>query len=115
MAPAITIEYEETPTYPNAYAYTKRYGTDLQHISTCQIFVNPDGDFDALEVSQQQIVIAHEVGHCLGLNHLGEPSLMYRAPLFYGTLTEADIIEFYRAQPQTGRLPIRAFAVVAHN
>ena len=116
LAPVITVEFEPTTTYPNAYAFARRYGVDTLHIVRCDIFVNPDGDFDALSTEQQQVIVSHEVGHCLGMDHIDGPALMARYPLFNGgVITEADVAEFQRTHPVPPVLPYRAFVSVAHD
>lgn len=51
------------------------------------------------EVEDWQIVMDHEVGHCLGLNHIPQPGIMYPALGPDTQMTIYDWVEFWHHYP----------------
>lgn len=92
-----TATVEDPPCTPGctvAWA-TERYTIDRWD-GTCVISLT--SRFEELPPAEKQTFITHEVGHCLGLDHIEHPGLMQASPLGY-TFSVWDRIEFWRVHP----------------
>ena len=88
-------------------AFTDGGLTDPAHpLDTCDILVM-SRNFDQLTPHLQQNAITHEVGHCLGLQHLDVPGIMFPSVAY--DFTDADRAEYRRVHDPLRR----AFAFVA--
>ena len=69
--------------------------------NTCTIRLRPQ--FYELDANMQQLAIMHEVGHCIGLDHISEPGIMN--PVLTASTHEspADVAEFNRVHPAAPR------------
>ena len=92
--------YATNPLYATAFSIHNDY-------SDCSIRVYDR--FYTLSPHEQSNVIVHEVGHCLGLQHILAPGVM-RADAIHD-LTEVDRVEFRRVHPLGHRIGL----VVAHD
>lgn len=112
LHPVVTIESaDENPAYNEARpsdAWTGGNGTAHCTITVWHKY------FDTNEPSIQQLIIDHEVGHCIGLMHRNDSIAIMNEAVSAGgtfTLTDADKAEFYRVHPLPGRLHIAMVAI----
>ncbi len=78
------------------YATTDRW-TDP---SVCTIRIYPL--FDTLTPDQKQGVMTHEVGHCLGMDHVSYDSIML-GPTYWTHPQPRDLTAFHLLHPGTSR------------
>lgn len=92
---------------PDSTAQHTYVGEAIWIGAVCQVTVWHSA-YDLFSPAEQQTIVDHEVGHCLGLRHIPEEGIMHA--VIGDALTGADVAEFQRAQ-----LSHHAFTVIAHD
>ena len=96
----------EEPAY--AGVTSMAWVDELNTAPECEIWT---GNRFYLQTPERQLsTVTHEIGHCLGLDHVAYPSIM-RDPSYWFTPQEADLVALRRLHP----LQRRAFAAVTAN
>lgn len=100
------VANEQPPGYEGlwivAYAAPVTYPSDL-HPSSCNItYIAPH--IQDLTIHELQNVTTHEVGHCLGLNHISQPGIM--APSYGADFSGYDRLEYWRHYPAPYQLHV---------
>ena len=89
----ITYQYvDHSYDYGPYVAWAENWDTNGEH---CVISIWPRY-WDRLPPAHQQRVIVHEVGHCLGLNHIERDSVMKGSAFEFSVW---DRVEFWRVHP----------------
>lgn len=83
-------DVSDNPAYDNVTAYGWVIGP------TCDVYTSKL--FKTLSYQQQVGLMGHEIGHCLGLEHTDEESIM-RDGTFWTQPTDQDIVNMRRMHP----------------
>lgn len=94
------VDQSDNPAYANVTSLA--WADPWTQAPDCVVSILPR-NMTYLTVPQVQNVITHEVGHCIGLEHISQPGIMYPDA---GEFSGYDRAAFWRVHPAPHRVTI---------